>query len=102
MVFGVPQGLVLGHILFIICINDTANSLNYTQLKLLADDTNIFLSYKDLKTLYSNANKDLHSLSNWLLANKLSLSVGNEKDSRYTIYSPTKLKPNINLPKLHV
>ena len=78
------------------------NSLKYTQPKLFADDTYVFLFHKDLKTLYSNANEDLHSLSNWLIANKLSLSVDNDKDIRYTVYSLTKLKPNTNLPKLHV
>ena len=65
------------------------DSLKYIRPKIFADYTNIF--HKDLKTLYLNANEDLHSLSNWLIANKLSLSVDIDKDSRYTTYSPTNL-----------
>ena len=99
---GVPQGSVLGPLLFILYINDMENALNFTKPKLFADDSNLFLFHKDIKTLFSNANKDLQSLSEWLIANKLSLSVGNDKDSRYTIFSPTKLPQTTVLPKLHV
>ena len=75
------------------------NSLKYTQLKLFADGTNKFFL---LKTLYSNANEDLKSLSNWFIAIKLSLSGGSGKDCRYSLFSPTKLELNSNLPKLYV
>ena len=78
------------------------NTLKYSQPEVFADDTYIFIFHKDLKNLYSDANEDLQSLSSWLIANKHSLSIGNDKDSRYNIHSNTNLKPNTYLPKFRV
>ena len=78
------------------------NTLKYSQPEVFADDTYIFIFHKDLENLYSNAKEDLQSLSSWLIANKHSLSIGNDKDSRYNIHSNTNLKPNTYLPKFRV
>ena len=67
--------------------------------KLFADDINVFLFHKDLKTLYLQANRELDSLNEWLLANKLSLSIGEDKDTKYTLFSPTKYTDTSKLRK---
>lgn len=72
---GVPQGSVLGPLLFIIYSNDLPNCLNFTKSIIFADDTTIFMSGMDINQLYRNVNSDLKSLTDWFRANKLSLNV---------------------------
>ena len=100
--YGVSQGSVLGPLLFLLYVNDIQNAFTNVTPKLFADDINLFIFHKDLKTLYSLANEELESLNGWLLANKLSLSIGAGKDTKYTLFSP-KTYPTINnLPELHI
>ena len=99
---GVPQGSVLGPLLFLVYVNDIQHAFINATPKLFADDINLFLFHEDLKTLFSLANSELESLNEWLLANKLSLSIGEGKDTKYTLFSP-KTNPEINeLPELHI
>jgi hypothetical protein len=72
---GVPQGSVLGPLLFIVYTNDLPNCLNYSKTILFADDTTLYLSSPDIKYLYRNVNIDLEFLAEWFRANKLSLNV---------------------------
>ena len=73
---GVPQGSILGPLLFLLYINDIANCSSILTFYLFADDTTIFLSHKDPKELEKILNEELLHVSNWLIANKLSLNVG--------------------------
>ena len=66
---GVPQGSILGPLLFLIYINDLPNCLKFTCL--YADDTQIFTSSFDIGALANNINSDLKNLSDWLTVNKL-------------------------------
>ena len=72
---GVPQGSVLGPLLFLIYINDLCKCVKYSETYHFADDTNMLLSHSSLETLAKRMNSDLKNLSQWLKANKLSLNV---------------------------
>ena len=72
---GVPQGSILGPLLFILYINDLKQSLKSSYCILFADDTNVFLKGKSYDELTNTLNNELKSLSMWFKANKLSLSL---------------------------
>ena len=65
----------LGPLLFIICINDLSNVSNHMMFLLFADDTNIFVSGKDVAKLQHEVQMDLNRISEWLNINKLSLNI---------------------------
>ena len=72
---GVPQGSILGPLLFLIYINDICESSSKLSFFLFADDTTLFYSHKDTKVIKETFNRELITISDWLKANKLSLNV---------------------------
>ena len=71
---GVPQGSVLGPLLFLIYINDLYKCLAYSTAFHFADDTNVLVVSKTQKEMQKHINLDLKLLHKWLTANKISLN----------------------------
>ena len=94
---GVPQGSVLGPILFLIYINDLHRCIKYSTTYHFADDTNLLHISKDYKTLQRKVNYDLFSLHKWLTANKISL---NEAKTELIYFRKSGPAPTLNI-KLH-
>ena len=72
---GVPQGSILGPLLFIIYINDIINSSPLLHFIIFADDTSVLYSHNNLRTLTNRLNCELSKLSKWFKTNKLSLNI---------------------------
>lgn len=76
---GVPQGSVLGAILFILYINDMPHMLKSSFINLFADDTLIYVYGNDCDDLRRRLNEDLERINEWLRLNKLKLNVSKTK-----------------------
>ena len=74
MSHGVPQGSVLGPLLFLVYINDLHIAIKHSKVFHFADDTNLLHISKSPKKLQNLLNLDLKYLYRWLLANKISLN----------------------------
>ena len=86
---GVPQGSVLGPLLFLIFINDISHASNLGTW-LFADDTSLVASAINLSILQNIMNTEVENIQKWLLANKLSVHYVDK--SQYMLINSNILK----------
>ena len=91
---GVPQGSILGPLLFLIYVNDMHLSVPKLNVVMFADDTNLFISGKDHKNLFNIMNNQLELIDDWFAANKLSLNV---QKTKYTLFCSSLVEDNLPL-----
>jgi hypothetical protein len=96
---GVPQGSILGPLLFSLYINDMKSAVD-CKLMLYADDSALIVSSRDVDTIELTLSNELIKLSNWLVDNKLSLHLGKTESilfgSSRNLKKTSKLKVNAN------
>ena len=88
--YGVPQGSILGPLLFVVYINDLPTAVNHCSVTLYADDTVLYCYSSNIKDLENALNEDLSRIAPWLNRSKLTLNI--EKTKTMLIGSDRKLR----------
>ena len=94
---GVPQGSILGQLLYFIYVNDFALSSEKFKFVIYADDTTVTSKLETFSTnelngiTASSINIELNKISEWLKLNRLTLNV---QKTKYMLFKTSKKKPN--------
>ena len=88
---GVPQGSILGPLMFLIYINDLSNGLKSCP-KLFADDTSLFSTIFNSNTTTANLNLDLDKIKCWAYQWKMNFNPDPTKQAQEVIFSRKKKK----------
>ena len=95
---GVPQGSILGPLLFLLYVNDMSQAVT-CDLLLYADDSCLLCEGDSLEQIETKLNIDFNTLCEWFVDNKLSIHFGQDKTKSIVFGTARKLK---NLPELNI
>ena len=93
VVCGVPQGSILGPLLFLIYINDITSISNSNHMVLFADDTNVIFEHTNHTELVQTVNRELINMAEWFKSNRLSLNIDKTKFMVFVKPSATQNLP---------
>ena len=100
---GIPQGSVLGQLLFLICINDLLDEINLL-CKIFADDTSIFSKVYDIQRSVGKLNDDLEKINYWSYQWKMQFNQDPNKQANEVIFSrkQVQITQHIHLSNLTI
>ena len=90
---GVPQGSILGPLLYLVYANDIAGAITKSKFTLYADDTVIYSSSKNINRAIANIQHDLNELTNWCKTNSIFI---NPNKTKYIIFSNQKITQTLS------
>ena len=96
---GIPQGTILGPLLFLLYINDLPNCLKFSDTQMYADDTSLTMASASVQEIEDNMNIDLENISEWLKANRLSL---NTTKTEFLVLSSRQRSAQLSYPTLQI
>ena len=96
---GIPQGSVLGPLLFLIHINDLPDGIN-SLCKIFADDTSLFSKVYDIHKSASNLNDDFEKISYWAYQWKMQFNPDPNKHANEVIFSRKTNSNNLSHPPI--
>ena len=99
---GVPQGSILGPLLFLLYINDIQHCSKIVSFILFADDTTISHSNKCLKTLNEIMQVEINKVAEWLNINILSINTSKTKFILFRSYNRNKQRKIKTGKKYHI
>ena len=94
---GVPQGSILGPLLFLIYINDLANVSQLLNVIMFADDTTLFINDKCLNYLENTVNVEITKISEWMNINKLSINLQKTNAMLFGPKNYNQVNPSVSI-----
>ena len=98
--YGVPQGSIMGPLLFLIKINDLAKVVKVCNIQLYADDTVVYVSHKSISDVEKALTSDMENIAKWLESNRLIINLKKGKTEAMLYGTANKLHSKNDLQVL--
>ena len=92
--YGIPQGSILGPLMFILYINDLPVHLHQLSIHMYADDTIIYFISEDLNAVKQTINNELNNFSQWCKDNRLIINANKTHSMLFCSYQKRRFLPN--------